>query len=496
MDPRLLEAVRAAFPDNPATITLGAPMQGAECEPEPLVYLSRRMLLRHALVAGSPATGRARTVQLATEQLSAAGVSVLVADPRGELTGLAAPGAPTEAVRERTEQTGYTWKPSACPVELASPTGKLGAHLRATPSSLGPTLTARVIGATPAQSAALGVAFRYADAKRMPLVDLDDVRALVESLATDEGQRDLAPFGAPTRVTLGAVARRIGEARASGVAAMFGEPEFDVGDLLRTPGGRGLVTVLSLADLASQPVAYATLMLWMLARLYHELPDAGDLEQPRLVFFFADAHRLLDGASRALTEQVLQLVRVVRSRGIGIVFEAPSPRELPAELVAQLGSKIQHAIVAGEPEGDKALRSAVRALPRSEFYDLERVLAELAPGEAVVSALSPSGAPTLPVVTRMVPPSSRMGPLTERELTTRIHESTQVKRYGLRIERDAAREMLGRKMLAGHAAARATAPEERSPRQSGLFEKSQEPPAVGRGLLGAMLGPQARRRRG
>lgn len=495
MDPRLLDAVRDAFPEDPATITLGAPLQGDEYEPAPLVRLSMRMVTRHGLIAGTKESGRSRTVQLIAEQLSNDGVAVFVADGGGELTGLGVMGEPTDEVRLRADQTGIAWKRTACPIEMLSFTGQLGAHARATISSLGPTLLARMLSLTPTQTRSLGAIFRYADAARIPLVDLSDLRPLAERLATDAGIADLEPHGAPTRVSVNAVTRKLLAFEEQGLGACFGEPEIVVVDLLRAPGGRGLVSLLETSDFSETPMVPAVLMLWMLARLYHELPDVPDPDRPRLVFFFEGAKALFEGATKAFAKQVFQLVRVVRSRGIGVFFVVDSPRELPPELIAQLGNRIQHAFVATEPEEEKTLRAIARSYPKSPFYEYEEVLPNLQSGEAIVSALSATGAPIFPVATRLIPPGSRVGPLTERERTLRIQESTQVRKYAQRIDHDAAREALARKMLAGHAAVR-TAPvrTEAAPREPGAFEALE--PQVGRGLLGAMLGtgPQPRRR--
>lgn len=488
MDPRLLDAVRAAFPDDPATITLGAPMQDSEYEPAPLVRLSLRMLLRHGLIAGAPGMGRSRTVQLLVEQLSYDGVSAIVADPRGDMTGLGVMGELSEEIRRRADQTGYAWKRMACPIEMLSFTGKLGAHARATISSLGSTLLARILALTPTQAKALGAVFRYADTHHLPLVDLGDLRTLVEKLAADPGISELAPFGEPTRVSVNAVLRKLLAIEEQGIGEYFGEPEMSVVDLVRAPGGRGLVSLLELSDMQEPPIVQAVLMFWILARLYHELPDAPDADRPRLVFFIEGAKALFEGATKAFAKQVLQLVRVVRSRGIGVFFVVASPRDLPPELVAQLGNRIQHGMRPVDEEDERSMRALAKAYPKSDFYDFETVLPNLDPGEAIVSALSVTGAPALPIVTRLVPPGSRMGPLNERELSMRIQESTQVRKYSQRAEPDQAREALAKKMLAGHLAVRPAPPrEEPSPGESGVFAKV-EAPVVGRGLLGAMLG--------
>lgn len=496
MDPRLLDDVREAFPDDPATITLGAPVHEGEAEPSPLVYLSLRMMTRHGLVAGTEATGRARTVQLLAEQLSNQGIPVLVTDPRGDLTGLGTMGEPSTEVRLRADETGFAWKRTACPIEVFSFTGKIGAHARATISSLGATLLSRLLALTPTQTKALTAVIRYADANRLPLVDFGDLRPLIERFVTESELELLEPFGKPTRVSINAVLRKLMIFDELGLATCFGEPEIAVVDLVRAPGGRGLVTLFENSEWKEHPRVPAVLLLWMLARLYHELPDVPDPERPRLVVFFEGAKHLFEGAPKAFAKQVLQLVRVIRSRGIGVFFVTDSPRDLPPELIAQLGNRIQHAFTVADEEEEKTLRALARSYPKSPYYDYEEVLPQLGPGEALVSVLSATGAPTLPVVTRLVPPGSRPGPLSERELGLRVQESSQVRKYSQHIEHEAAREALSRKMLAGHLVAKAAMPLRRQrPSESDVFEKVQTP-AVGRGLLGAMLGtgPEPRRR--
>lgn len=497
MNPSLIDAVRDAFPDDPATITLGAPVHEEEFEPAPLVRLSTRMMLRHGLIAGASKSGRSRTIQLLVEQLSNEGVAAVVTDPDGDLTGLGMLGEPNDEIRARAEETGYAWKRTACPIELLSFTGQLGAHARATISALGPTLLGRMVGLTATQNKALLAVFKYADANQLPLVNLEELRLLVDRFGTEPILEELEPFGAPTRVSINAVGKKLLAFEEEGYGACFGEPEMVAVDLLRAPGGRGIVSLLELSDMQSKPIVPGMLILWILARLYHELPDAPDLEMPKVVFFIEGGRYLFEKAPKAFARQILQLIRVVRSRGVGIFFVVDSPRELPPELVAQLGNRIQLAFRPSDEEEEKALRAIANSFPKSPYYDFEKVLPDLDVGEAVVSALSSTGAPTMPVVTRFVPPGSRMGPLTERELSMRIQESTTARRYGQRVEPDAAREALARKMLAGHMAIRTTSPKrvEPAPGESGVFEKV-EPPTVGRGLLGAMLGtgPQPRRR--
>jgi DNA helicase HerA-like ATPase len=446
MNPDVLNAARTAFPPGTGTITLGAVVHDGACHPEPVVTLPLSMMNRHGLIAGATGTGKTKTLQLIAEQLSAAGVPVFLSDVKGDLSGIGTAGEESDRVRQRASDTGYPWRAGGMPAEYLSLSGALGAQMRATVSSFGPLLLSKVLGLNDTQSSVLTLVFEFCDDKGLLLLDLSDLRAVLAWLS-GEGADELKSYGGMSKQTVGVLLRELVELEAQDAERFFGEPEFDLDDLLRTDaGGRGVVSVLELQDVQDKPALFSTFMLWMLATLYHTLPEVGDVDKPKLVFFFDEAHLLFDNASEALKDQVEQVVRLIRSKGVGVYFITQNPRDVPAEILGQLGHRVQHALRAFTPDDEAALRSAARTFPRTTFYDVEETLTTLGIGEALVTTLSPTGVPTQPFATRLVPPSSRMGPLAPEELRRRLAESEQVRKYAEMVDRESAREMLEARM--------------------------------------------------
>jgi uncharacterized protein len=451
LDTKVLAAARAAFAAGApgSTLPLGAVVHGGACHPEPLVQLPLAMMNRHGLIAGATGTGKTKTLQLMAERLSAAGVPVFVSDVKGDLGGLAAPGEASARVLERAAQTGTAWQPAGAPVELLSLSGRLGAQLRATVSSFGPLALGKVLGLNDTQQSVLALVFKYCDDRRLPLLDFKDLRAVLNHL-TGEGAAALKDYGGISRASVGVLLREMVALEQQGAGAFFGEPELDIDDLLETtpgPGGRprGRISVLELSDVQDRPALSSTFMMWMLAELYQQLPEVGDLDQPKLVFFFDEAHLLFKDASKAFLEQVEQVVRLVRSKGVGIFFVTQSPKDVPPSILAQLGNRVQHALRAFTPDDEKALRAAARTFPRTSFYDVEQTLTTLGIGEALVTVLLPNGAPSPPFVTRVAPPASRMGPLAPAELAPLL-ATAQVRRYADGVDRVSAHELLSRRI--------------------------------------------------
>jgi DNA helicase HerA-like ATPase len=440
--------------DEPS-LTLGAALEGSQVHREPKIALPLSMANRHGLVSGATGTGKTRTLQLLTEQLSAQGVPVFVADMKGDLSGLAAPGEPTPRVSARAADIGWDWKAKEVPVEFVSLTGTLGVQLRATVSSFGPLLLAKVLSLNETQTSVLAMVFKYADDNGLPLLDFTDLRALLQFLGSDEGKPALAQYGGMSSASVGVLLRKMVELESQGADRFFGEPEFDVKDMLQlTSDGRGVVTCLELPDVADKPKLFSTFMMWMLAELYHNLPEAGDLPKPKLVFFFDEAHLLFDDAPKAFLDQVEQVVRLIRSKGVGVYFVTQTPKDVPEDVLAQLGNRIQHALRAHTPDDEQALRATVRTFPKTTFYDLAETLTTLGIGEAVVTVLNSQGTPTPVVATRLIPPASRMAPLSPAELQADIRESGLLAEYGKSLDRESAREMLAARR------ARATPPAE------------------------------------
>ena len=457
MDPQFVADVRAAFPQSDAVV-IGAPMREGEIVPEPLVRLPLAMLNRHGLIAGATGTGKTRTLQLVAEQLSAAGVPVFVADVKGDLAGLAAPGSPGERITERATATGSPWHPSAFPVEFLSLTGERGAQLRATVSSFGPLLLAKVLGLTETQTSVLTMVFAYCDDRQLALLDLSDLRAVLQYLRED-GREELARYGGMSSQTVGVLLRELIEIEQQGADAFFGEPEFALTDLMRTaPDGRGVISALELSDSRDHPALFSTFMMWMLARLYLDLPEVGDLAKPRLVFFFDEAHLLFDGASKAFRDQIEQVVRLIRSKGVSIIFVTQSPKDIPTDILGQLGNRIQHALRAFTPDDAQAMRAAARTFPRTPWYDIEELLTTVGTGEAIVTVLTPDGTPTPPVATHLIAPAASMNPLSDTAFAAALQSSEQVARYRTTIDRESARELLAARVAGATEAAEAAEP--------------------------------------
>ncbi len=441
------ESLAAGYGFSEPALVLGAALESGTVYPEPKVRIPLSMLNRHGLVAGATGTGKTKTLQLMAEQCSAQGIPVFVADIKGDLSGLAAPGEPGSRITARADSVGYQWTPGGVPVEFVSLTGDLGVQLRASVSGFGPLLLAKVLSLNETQTSVLALVFKYCDDQQLPLLDFADLRAVLQYLTSDEGKAGLADYGGMSSSTVGVLLRKMIELEAQGADRFFGEPEFDVQDLMAvTPDGRGVVTALELADIPDKPMLFSTFMMWLLAELYQNLPEAGDLAKPKLVFFFDEAHLLFRDASKAFLDQIEQVIRLIRSKGVGVFFVTQTPKDVPDEVLAQLGHRVQHALRAHTPDDEKALRATVRTFPKTDFYDLAETLTSLGIGEAVVTVLNPRGVPTPVVAARLIPPGSRMAPLTPEELAADIRQSDLLAEYGKAVDRESAREMLADRM--------------------------------------------------
>jgi DNA helicase HerA-like ATPase len=433
------------FPDE--SLMLGAALEGDTLQTEPLVRIPLAMLNRHGLVAGATGTGKTRTLQLMAEQLSAKGVPVFVADIKGDLQGMAVPGEASDKLKARADSMGYAWTPAGSPVEFVSLSGALGAQLRATVSGFGPLLLARVLDLNDTQTGVLAMVFKYCDDRGLLLLDFKDLRSVLQFLTSDEGKGELKEYGAMSRQSVGVLLRKMIELEAQGAEKFFGEPAFDINDLLvTTKDGRGVITCLELADVRDKPALFSTFMMWLLAELYHNLPEEGDLPKPKLVFFFDEAHLLFDQAPRALREQIEQVIRLIRSKGVGVIFVTQTPKDVPDDVLAQLGNRVQHALRAHTPDDEAALRATARTYPKTAFYDLEETLTMLGVGEAVVSALDPKGRPTPVVACRLVPPAGRMDTLTTDEFKVELAQSDLMREYATALDRESAHELLTKRM--------------------------------------------------
>ena len=454
--PEMIETIKQGYTFEKDAITLGALLVDGEPRPDVPIRIPLAMLNRHGLVCGATGTGKTKTLQVLAEQISLAGVPVFAADIKGDLSGLSEPGASNEKLLARTQALGQDWVPTASATEFFALGGDgVGIPLRATITAFGPIMLAKVLGLNETQESSLGLVFHYADTAGLPLLDLDDLTSVLKFLSSDEGKDELAEIGGLSKPTVGVILRQIVNLAAQGADAFFGEPEFDSADLLRlAPDGRGIISVLELPNLQDRPALFSTFLMWLLADLFSTLPEVGDADKPRLVFFFDEAHLLFADASKAFLQAIAQTVRLIRSKGVGVFFVTQSPTDVPDEVLAQLGSRVQHALRAHTPNDAKALRATVATYPRSG-YDLEQVLTQLGTGEAIVTVMGAKGAPTPVAWTRIYAPLSSMDPADEFNMQTSVNRSQLYARYFEEIDRDSAHEILARKLEEGARAAEA-----------------------------------------
>ncbi|TAL09484.1 MAG: DUF853 family protein [Nitrospirae bacterium] len=430
-----------------ATLDVGRPIRDGKVFPELPVGLPMAMMNRHGLIAGATGTGKTKTLQLLAGALSEAGVPVFLADLKGDLSGLASPGASNEKVQARCKDLQVAFAPRAHPVEFLSLTGKQGTQVRATVSSFGPLLLSKVLALNDTQQGVLTLLFKFCDDRHLPILDLPDLNAVLAYL-TGLDSRELAGYGGMSKAALGVLNRKLVELEQQGADLFLGEPEFDIKDLLRTtPDGKGVVSILSLTDIQDRPALFSTFMMWLLGELFHHLPERGDVDKPVLVFFFDEAHLLFDEASKALLTQIEQVVKLIRSKGVGVYFVTQTPKDIPADVLAQLGNRFQHALRAFTPDDAKALKATAGTFPRTPFYDIEKELTSLGIGEALVTVLDPQGRPTPVVATRLIPPDSLMGALDEKDLQAAIKAGALRAKYAQAIDRESAREILQKKMV-------------------------------------------------
>ncbi|MDU0346315.1 helicase HerA-like domain-containing protein [Microbacterium sp. KSW2-29] len=441
--------IAAGYAADGAALDLGVLMNGGPVASVP-VRIPLAMTNRHGLVAGATGTGKTRTLQLLAEQLSENGVPVFAADIKGDLSGLAAAGTPSDKLAARTAALGQQWSARAFPTEFYALGDDVGSGIpvRATVSGFGPLLLSRVLGLNATQESSLGLVFHYADEKGLALVDLSDLRAVLTYLTGDEGKAELKGIGGLSAATAGVILRELVAFSAAGADTFFGEPELDVSVFLRTDAaGAGIVSLLEVPNVAARPELYSTFLMYLLAELYEVLPEVGDLDKPKLVFFFDEAHLLFRDASKAFLEAITQTVRLIRSKGVGVFFVTQTPKDVPGDVLAQLGSRVQHALRAFTPDDAKALRASVRTYPDSG-YDLERVLQELGTGEAIITVMSERGAPTPVAWTRLFAPRASMSPITADAMASAVSASALFPMYATPIDRESAREILGARIQA------------------------------------------------
>jgi DNA helicase HerA-like ATPase len=445
------DSIAAGYAFRGPALELGSVVLADTAYPSAKVRIPLGMLNRYGLIAGATGTGKTKTLQLLAEQLSANGVPVVVADIKGDLSGLAQPSAaaqPGDRLTQRAEDTGDDWQPAGYPVEFLALGGLgTGIPVRATMTSFGPLLLAKILDLNETQESSLGLIFHYADVAGLPLLDLKDLRALIQFLTSEEGQEALSGIGGLSKATAGVILRSLIALENNGGEVFFGEPEWEPADLIRTdPSGRGVISALELSAVGDKPRLFSTFLMWLLADLFHELPEVGDLDKPKLVFFFDEAHLLFSDASKAFLEQLTQTVRLIRSKGVGIFFVTQVPADVPDSVLGQLGNRVQHALRAFTPDDASNLAKAVRTYPKTAHYDLAELLTQLGIGEAVVTVLSEKGAPTPVAWTRLRAPRSLMAQLEPAVQQQAVADSPLLAKYGTAIDRESAYEKLAARL--------------------------------------------------
>jgi len=468
------QQIAAGYATTGRALDLGSVIVDGTVDPAARIRIPLATLNRHGLIAGATGTGKTKTLQVIAEQLSAAGVPVVMADVKGDLSGISKPGEANDKTAARAKDTGDDWAPSGFPAEFMSlGTTGIGVPIRATIRSFGPILLSKVLGLNATQESTLGLIFHWADQQGLPLLDLKDLRAVITYLASDEGKADLKSIGGVSAATAGVILRALVNLEADGGDTFFGEPEIEPADLMRIADGRGIITLLELGTQAARPALFSTFLMWILADLFTVLPEVGDVDKPKLVFIFDEAHLLFTDASKAFLEQVEQTVKLIRSKGVGVFFCTQLPTDIPNDVLSQLGARIQHALRAFTPDDQKALTKTVRTYPKTGVYDLEKALTSLGIGEAIVTVLSEVGAPTPVAWTRLRAPRSLMGAIGDDAIKAAAAASPLQSKYGQTVDSRSAYEILHER-----AAQQATAdqiPADQAPAKKGAKPAPEKP---------------------
>jgi DNA helicase HerA-like ATPase len=442
-------ALAAGYAFEAGGLTFGAGMRGEEPLPGAQIRVPLAMMNRHGLVAGATGTGKTKTLQVLAEQLSDAGVPVFISDIKGDISGLAAAAAINDKLSARATAIGFAdYAPRSFPVEFFTldRDGK-GVRLRASVSSFGPILLSKVLDLNETQQSVLALAFKYSDDKKLPLINLADLRALLNHLNSDEGKAEMAEYGGVATATVGVIVRKIVELEQQEADAFFGSPEFEASDFLRVADdGRGIISILELADMQDRPALFSTFMMWLLASLYESLPEVGDIEKPKLVFFFDEAHLLFRDANKTFMQQIELVARLIRSKGVGVFFVTHAPTDVPAEVLGQLGNRVQHALRAFTPDDLETVRATADTFPTTDLYDVEEELTSLGTGEALITALDPKGRPMPTARTMMRPPMSLMAQVEPAVFDTVMAASAIAPTYAVDTDPESARELLTARM--------------------------------------------------
>ncbi|OXB03930.1 helicase HerA-like domain-containing protein [Flavobacterium pectinovorum] len=463
------------------SIILGGAILDGEPIAEAHVKIPLKTLNRHGLIAGATGTGKTKTIQVFSEQLSNAGIPVLMMDIKGDFSGIAKEGKEEGFITERHAKINIPYNVTAFPVELMSLSKQNGVRLRATVSEFGPVLFSRILDLNDTQAGVVAVIFKYCDDKQMPLLDLKDIKKVINYI-TEEGKDEITQsYGKISTATTGTILRKIIELEQQGGDLFFGELSFEIDDLMRIDeNGKGYVNIIRLTDIQDKPKLFSTFMLSLLAEIYQKMPEKGDAEQPELVIFIDEAHLIFNEASKALLEQIETIVKLIRSKGIGVYFVTQNPMDVPSGVLAQLGLKIQHALRAFTANDRQAIKKTADNYPTSQYYKTDELLTNLGIGEALVTALNEKGVPTPLVATMMRAPMSRMDVLTSDEIEAINSKSKLVKKYSEEIDRESAYEILNKKIE--EATQAAAEQEEQAPTRSSKSEPSTAS-VVGKSVL-------------
>ena len=455
---------------------------------------------RHGLITGATGTGKTLTMQALAQRLSEIGVPVFMADVKGDFSGIARPGGGNAKVQERFALLKIKPTFSGCPVEFWDLYGKSGLPVRATVSDMGPLLLGRMLALNETQAGVLGMVFKIADDNGLLLLDLKDLRAMLQHVG-DNAAKFKTQYGNVSTSSIGAIQRGLLQLESQGAAQFFGEPMLEIADLMRVRDGKGVVNVLAADRLMNSPKLYSSFLLWLLAELFEQLPEVGDPEQPELVFFFDEAHLLFDEAPKALVEKVEQVVRLIRSKGVGVYFVTQNPLDVPESVLGQLGNRVQHALRAFTPRDQKAVKTAADTLRPNPKLNAERVITELGVGEALVSLLDEKGRPTVVERAFIVPPASQIGPIGPDERSQILRSSSLASKYEKTVDRESAHEKLSARTEEKPVAAQTPAPAARQTQSILDAATKSAVRAIGselgrqiiRGVLGSILGSGRRR---
>lgn len=463
-DPKkFIEHIQQGYAPKGDYIYMGAAMLDGTPIPEAEIKIPLKTMNRHGLIAGATGTGKTKTLQILAENLSEKGVPVLMMDIKGDLSGIAQPSPGHEKITARHKLLNFEFTPKASPVEILSLSDQPGVRLKATVSEFGPVLLSRILDLSDTQTGILSIVFKYCDDNHLPLLDLKDLKKIIH-YATDDGKEEFEKdYGRMSKSSTGAILRKIVALEQQDADLFFGEPSFEVEDLMRTTiNGQGMINIIRLDDIQDKPKLFSTFMLSLLAEIYSTLPEKGDSDMPELVMFIDEAHLIFKEASDALLDQIESIIKLIRSKGVGIYFVTQNPTDVPKEILSQLGLKIQHSLRAFTANDRKAIKLTAENYPISEYYDTKEVLTSLGIGEAFISALDDKGRPSPLAATMMRAPMSRMDVLTQEELKKLIGASKLVAKYNKEIDRESAYEILNKKIeLADQEEAKEKAKEDR-----------------------------------